>query len=221
MRAPDCFRIALTGFGIGVGAQKTLFIVLRIVSAIALGLAALKISSPRKFEYVERPLVDPPAGRVRLRIEACGICHSDSATVDERYGITFPRVSGHEVVGRIDVLGEGVTGWKVGQRVGVGFLGGHCGVCTYCRRGDVVNCTNQPFSGIHFDGGYAESMISLPSGLVAIPDDLSSTDAAPLLDAIGRAEAIAIAARRGLIMGAPAIFSINDFTCNLFTTSSL
>ena len=142
---------------------------------------AVQVSSPGKFEYVERPLVDPPAGRVRFRIEACGICHSDSATVDGKYGITFPRVPGHEVVGRIDVLGEGVTGWKVGQRVGVGFLGGHCGVCTYCRRGDVVNCINQPFCGIHFDGGYAESMIALPSGLVAIPDDLSSTDAAPLL----------------------------------------
>ena len=142
---------------------------------------AVQVSSPGKFELVERPLLDPPAGRVRLRIEACGICHSDSATVDNKSGITFPRVPGHEVVGRIDVLGEGVTGWKVGQRVGVGFLGGHCGVCTYCRRGDVVNCTNQPFCGIHFDGGYAESMIALPSGLVAIPDDLSSTDAAPLL----------------------------------------
>jgi D-arabinose 1-dehydrogenase-like Zn-dependent alcohol dehydrogenase len=77
--------------------------------------------------------------------------------------------------------GEGVTGWKVGQRVGVGFLGGHCGVCTPCRRGDFVNCTNQPISGVHFDGGYAESMIAIPSGLVSIPDDLSSTDAAPLL----------------------------------------
>ena len=143
---------------------------------------AVQVSSPGKFEYVERPLLDPPAGRVRLRIEACGICHSDTATVDGAIpGITFPRVPGHEVVGRIDAIGEGVTGWKVGQRVGVGFLGGHCGVCTYCRLGDFVNCTNQPFCGIHFDGGYAESMIALPSGLVAIPDDLSSTDAAPLL----------------------------------------
>jgi alcohol dehydrogenase, propanol-preferring len=143
---------------------------------------AVQVSSPGKFELVERPLVDPPAGKVRLRIEACGICHSDAATVEGLIpGITFPRAPGHEVVGRIDAVGDGVTGWGVDQRVGVGFLRGHCGVCRFCRRGDFVNCTNQPFSGIHFDGGYAESMIASPSGLVAIPDELSSTDAAPLL----------------------------------------
>jgi D-arabinose 1-dehydrogenase-like Zn-dependent alcohol dehydrogenase len=96
-------------------------------------------------------------------------------------GIAYPRVPGHEVVGRIDALGEGVSGWKIGQRVGVGFLGGHCGVCTPCRRGDFVNCTNQPISGVHHDGGYAGSMIAIPSGLASIPDDLGSADAAPLL----------------------------------------
>jgi propanol-preferring alcohol dehydrogenase len=143
---------------------------------------AVQVASPGKFESVERTLVDPPAGKVRLRIEACGICHSDAATVEGLIpGITFPRVPGHEVVGRIDAVGDGVTGWNVGQRVGVGFLGGHCSVCRFCRRGDFVNCTHQPFCGIHFDGGYAESMIALPSGLVAIPDELSSADAAPLL----------------------------------------
>src|SRR5258708_7532067 len=96
-------------------------------------------------------------------------------------GIALPRGLGHEVVGRIAALGEGVSGWKIGQRVGVGFLGGNCGVCTPCRRGDFVNCPNQPISGVHYDGGYAESMIAIPSGLVAIPDELNSTDAAPLL----------------------------------------
>lgn len=143
---------------------------------------AVQISSPGKFELVTRPLVDPPAGKVRIRVEACGICHSDVATVDGILpGITFPRVPGHEVVGKIDVLGQGVSGWKIGQRVGVGFLGGHCGQCQSCRRGDFVNCSNQPVSGAHFDGGYAESMIAIPSGLVAIPDGLSSVEAAPLL----------------------------------------
>jgi len=143
---------------------------------------AVQVSSPGKMELVQRPLVDPPAGRVRLRVEACGVCHTDSVTMDGLIpGIAFPRVPGHEVVGRIDALGEGVSGWTIGQRVGVGFLGGHCGVCTPCRRGDFVNCANQPVSGIHQDGGYAESMIAIPSGLAAIPDELSSSDAAPLL----------------------------------------
>src|SRR5882672_9278352 len=143
---------------------------------------AVQVTSPGKMEFVKRPLVDPPVGRVRLRVEACGICHTDSVTMDGLMpGIGFPRVPGHEVVGTIDALGEGVSGWKIGQRVGVGFLGGHCGVCTSCRRGDFVNCSNQPISGAHSDGGYAESMIAIPSGLVSIPDELSSTDAAPLL----------------------------------------
>jgi len=133
-------------------------------------------------DLVQRPLVDPAAGQVRLRVEACGICHTDSVTMDGLIpGIAFPRVPGHEVVGRIDALGAGVSGWKIGQRVGVGFLGGHCAVCTPCRRGDFVNCTNQPITGVHLDGGYAESMIAIPRGLVSIPDELGSADAAPLL----------------------------------------
>jgi propanol-preferring alcohol dehydrogenase len=143
---------------------------------------AVQVTSPGKMELVNRPLSDPGAGRVRLRVEACGICHTDSVTMDGLMpGIAYPRVPGHEVVGRIDALGEGVSGWKIGQRVGVGLLAGHCGVCTSCRRGDFVTCTNQPFSGVHHDGGYAESMIALPSGLASIPDDLESVDAAPLL----------------------------------------
>jgi len=143
---------------------------------------AVQVTSPGKMDLVQRPLIDPAACRVRLRVEACGICHSDSVTMDGLIpGIAYPRVPGHEVVGRIDALGEGVSGWKIGQRVGVGFLGGHCGVCTPCRRGDFVNCTNQPISGVHHDGGYAGSMIAIPSGLASIPDDLGSADAAPLL----------------------------------------
>src|SRR5271156_2898 len=142
---------------------------------------AIQISSPGKFELVNRPLVDPPAGKVRIRVEACGVCHSDSATVDGLLpGITFPRVPGHEVVGRIDALGQGVSGWKIGQRVGVGFLGGSCGYCEFCRDGDLVNCINQGYTGGQHDGGYAEVMIAKSSGLIAVSDDLSSLDAAPL-----------------------------------------
>jgi D-arabinose 1-dehydrogenase-like Zn-dependent alcohol dehydrogenase len=143
---------------------------------------AIQVAEPGKFELVSRPVPEAPAGKVRLRVEACGICHTDAGTVYNAFpGLTLPRVPGHEVVGRIDALGEGVSGWKIGQRVGVGFLGGHCGVCQSCRRGDFVTCTDQPISGVHYDGGYAEVMLAIPSGLVAIPDDLSSADAAPLL----------------------------------------
>src|SRR5437773_8599070 len=136
---------------------------------------AVQVTSPGKMDLVQRPLVDPAAGRVRLRVEACGICHTDSVTMNGLMpDISYPRVPGHEVVGRIDALGEGGSGWKIGQRVGVGFLGGHCGACQSCRRGDFVTCTDQPISGVHYDGGYAEVMLGIPSGLVAIRDDLSS-----------------------------------------------
>jgi len=128
-----------------------------------------------------KPLVDPGPGQVRIRVEASGVCHSDAGTVEGSFPISWPRVPGHEVVGRIDALGSGVQGWEVGQRVGVGFLGGSCGYCEFCRNGDLVNCLNQEFTGIHSDGGYAEIMIAKATGLVRIPDDLSSADAAPLL----------------------------------------
>ncbi len=95
--------------------------------------------------------------------------------------IQWPRVPGHEAVGRIDIVGEGVEGWAVGQRVGVGFLGGRCGYCEYCRDGDLVNCVNQGYTGVQHDGGYAEVMIARSSGLMAVPDDISSVNAAPLL----------------------------------------
>jgi propanol-preferring alcohol dehydrogenase len=109
------------------------------------------------------------------------VCHSDSGTVEGLFPINWPRVPGHEVVGRIDALGSGVQGWAVGQRVGVGFLGGSCGYCEFCRNGDLVNCRNQEYTGIHHDGGYAEVMIAKASGLMSIPDELSSASAAPLL----------------------------------------
>jgi alcohol dehydrogenase, propanol-preferring len=142
---------------------------------------AIELSGPGKFSEVTKPLLDPGPNQVRIRVEACGVCHSDSATVDGLFPISWPRVPGHEVVGRIDALGSGVQGWAVGQRVGVGFLGGFCGYCEYCRDGDLVNCRNQEYTGIHHDGGYAEVMIAKASGLVSIPDDLSSAAAAPLL----------------------------------------
>jgi alcohol dehydrogenase, propanol-preferring len=143
---------------------------------------AVEVTRPGEFSNVTRPLQNPGSGQVRIRVEACGVCHSDSATVDGVFpGIVYPRVPGHEVVGRIEMLGSGVRGWKIGQRVGVGFLGGFCGYCEFCRGGDFVNCRNQEFTGIHYDGGYAEMLIATASGLMSIPDDLSSIDAAPLL----------------------------------------
>ncbi len=127
------------------------------------------------------PLVDPKPGYVRIRVEACGVCHSDAATVEGKFPITWPRVPGHEAVGVIDKVGDGVEGWAVGQRVGVGFLGGSCGHCDRCRGGDLVNCRNQEFTGVQHDGGYAEVLLSKASGLISIPDDLAAVDAAPLL----------------------------------------
>jgi alcohol dehydrogenase, propanol-preferring len=131
---------------------------------------AIELLGPGKFSEVRKPLLDPGPNQVRIRVEACGVCHSDSATVDGLFPIDWPRVPGHEVVGRIDALGSGVQGWTVGQRVGVGFLGGSCGYCEFCRNGDLVNCRNQEYTGVHHDGGYAEVMIAKASGLVSIPD---------------------------------------------------
>jgi alcohol dehydrogenase, propanol-preferring len=143
---------------------------------------AIEVTRPGQFSDVRRPLQDPGPGQVRIRIEACGVCHSDSATVDGVFpGIVYPRVPGHEVVGRVDALGAGVQGWAAGQRVGIGFLAGFCGYCEFCRSGDLVNCRYQEQTGIHHDGGYAEVMIAKASGLMSIPNELSSADAAPLL----------------------------------------
>jgi propanol-preferring alcohol dehydrogenase len=142
---------------------------------------AVQAVGPGKLELTEKQLSDPPPHHVRIRVEACGVCHSDAGTVEGVFPIEWPRVPGHEAVGRIDAVGAGVEGWEVGQRVGVGFLGGSCGHCGPCRNGDLVNCQNQAFTGIQHDGGYAEVMIAKASGLMSVPDDLSSVDAAPLL----------------------------------------
>src|SRR6202008_2042234 len=143
---------------------------------------AVEVSSPGVLRVVERPITEPGPGQVRIRVEACGICHTDASTVTGTYpGLTLPRVPGHEVVGRIDALGSGVSRWKIGQRVGVGLIGGEDGVCEPCRRGDLVNCQNPVIPGASIDGGYAEMMIAESRGLVAIPPELTSVEAAPLL----------------------------------------
>ena len=142
---------------------------------------AVQAVGPGRLELTRKPIQEPGPDEVRVRVEACGVCHSDAATVEGQFPVDFPRVPGHEVVGRIDALGSAVHGWTVGQRVGVGFLGGSCGYCEFCRCGDLVNCKNQGYTGVHSDGGYAEVMIVKASGLVRIPDGLSSVNAAPLL----------------------------------------
>jgi propanol-preferring alcohol dehydrogenase len=143
---------------------------------------AVEVSAPGVLRVVERPVSEPGAGQVRIRVEACGICHTDAATVTGNFpGLNLPRIPGHEVVGRIEALGSGVSTWKIGQRVGVGFFGGEDGVCEPCRRGDMVNCQNPVYPGITVDGGYAELMIAEARGIASIPDELTSVEAAPLL----------------------------------------
>ncbi len=143
---------------------------------------AVEVSAPGALRVVERPVSEPGAGQVRIRVEACGICHTDAATVTGTYpGLTLPRVPGHEVVGRIEALGSGVSRWKIGQRVGVGLIAGEDGACEPCRRGDIVNCQNPVVSGVTADGGYAEVMIAEARAIASIPDELTSAEAAPLL----------------------------------------
>src|SRR3984893_10982304 len=143
---------------------------------------AVEVSAPGTLRVVERQVSEPATGQVRIRVEACGICHTDAATVTGIYpGLKLPRVPGHEVVGRVEALGSGVSRWKIGQRVGVGLIAGEDGVCEPCRRGDMVNCQNPVVSGVTVDGGYAEVMIAEARGIASIPDELSSAEAAPLL----------------------------------------
>jgi len=143
---------------------------------------AVEVSAPGTLRVVERPVREPGEGQVRIRVEACGVCHSDAATVTGMYpGLTLPRVPGHEVVGRIDAVGGRVSRWKVGQRVGVGFFAGEDGVCEPCRRGDIVNCLLPVIPGVTIDGGYAEMMIAEARGLASVPEELGSVVAAPLL----------------------------------------
>ena len=130
---------------------------------------AVQISKPGgNFEVVERPTPEPGRGQVRIKVEACGICHSDALVKEGLWpGIQYPRVPGHEIAGRIDAVGADVTLWKPGQRVGVGWHGGHCFMCDPCRRGDFINCKFEKITAIHFDGGYAEYMVA-PAEAVAL-----------------------------------------------------
>jgi D-arabinose 1-dehydrogenase-like Zn-dependent alcohol dehydrogenase len=143
----------------------------------------VQVSRPKgPLEMVERPIPEPGAGTVRIRVHACGICHSDSITKEGMYpGLEYPRVPGHEVAGVIDSVGGGVTPWQEGQRVGVGWNGGYCGRCDPCRRGDFFACVTHQVTGITYDGGYAEYMIVPASALARLPEGLSPLEAAPLL----------------------------------------
>ena len=150
--------------------------------ASAMGCRGNNCSFPGKLRVIERQVSEPGAGQVRIRVEACGVCHTDASTVMGTYpGLSLPRVPGHEVVGRIEALGAGVSRWKIGQRVGVGLIAGEDGVCEPCRRGDIVNCHNPVTSGVTIDGGYAEVMIAEARAISSVPDDLTSAEAAPLL----------------------------------------
>lgn len=143
---------------------------------------AIEITSPGKLKLVERQIREPGPGQVRLKVEAAGVCHSDAMAIEGEWpGLNYPLVPGHEIAGRIDAVGEGVTTWKVGQRVGVGWFGGECGKCESCRRGDLMSCSNPIVPGFTIDGGYAESVIVEARALASIPDDISSEQAAPLL----------------------------------------
>jgi len=144
---------------------------------------AMQISRPGVLELVERETPGPGAGEVLIRVEACGVCGADAADIDKAGPAAQPpRVPGHEVVGRIVALGTGVPAlWKMGQRVGVGRLGGHCNACAQCRQGRFQLCLNQPIMGSTRDGGYAEMMLARGTALVAIPDELSAQEAAPIL----------------------------------------
>jgi D-arabinose 1-dehydrogenase-like Zn-dependent alcohol dehydrogenase len=143
-----------------------------------------QVTRPKgSFEIVERKIPEPGAGQVRIKVEACGVCHSDAMTKEGLWaGIQYPRVPGHEVAGIIDAVGAGVLGWTKGQRAGIGWHGGHCGYCDSCRRGDFVTCQVAPqVPGIAYDGGYAEYMIAPAGALALIPEGLSAIEVGPLM----------------------------------------
>jgi D-arabinose 1-dehydrogenase-like Zn-dependent alcohol dehydrogenase len=144
---------------------------------------AVQVGKPGgNFEIVERDIPEPGRNQVRIKVEACGICHSDVLVKEGLWpGIQYPRVPGHEIAGRIDTVGADVTNWKPGQRVGVGWHGGHDFTCIPCRRGDFINCKNGQITGISYDGGYAEYLVVPAEAVAAIPEELSAPDAAPLL----------------------------------------
>ena len=150
------------------------------------GLAPMKAAQISKaggeFEIVEREIPKAGAGHVLIKVQACGVCHSDVLTKEGLWpGIQYPRIPGHEVAGVIEELGDGVSGWQKGQRVGVGWHGWHDGTCLQCRRGDFGNCQNMKISGISYDGGYQQYMVAPESALTAMPEGLSDVEAAPLL----------------------------------------
>lgn len=144
---------------------------------------AVQVSKPKgPLEVVERDIPTPGAGQVRIKVQACGVCHSDSLTKEGLWpGLQYPRVPGHEIAGVIDEVGPAVAGWRTGQRVGVGWHGGHDGTCSSCRRGDFITCRNLQVPGISYDGGYAEYIVAPVQALASIPGELSASEAGPLL----------------------------------------
>jgi D-arabinose 1-dehydrogenase-like Zn-dependent alcohol dehydrogenase len=143
---------------------------------------AVQVSKPgANLELVEKNIPDPSRNQVRIKVEACGICHSDALVKEGLWRIQYPRIPGHEIAGRIDAVGADVTNWKPGQRVGVGWHGGHDFTCDACRRGDFINCQNEQITGFSYDGGYAEYIVVPAEAVASIPDDLPAPDAAPLL----------------------------------------
>jgi D-arabinose 1-dehydrogenase-like Zn-dependent alcohol dehydrogenase len=144
---------------------------------------AVQIPSPGSdFAVTERPIPEPGPGTIRVKVAACGVCHSDSLVKEGHWpNLAYPRVPGHEVAGVIDALGPDVTAWKTGDRVGIGWHGRHCGDCDPCRSGDFITCSNLTITGFHFDGGYEQYMIAPANGLARIPDALGFAEAAPLL----------------------------------------
>ena len=156
------------------------------MATTTVAVATMKVAQISKagagFQIVEREIPKPGAGQVRIKVQACGVCHSDVLTVEGAWpGIQYPRIPGHEVAGIVDEVGAGVSEWKKGQRVGVGWHGGHDSTCLECRRGDFGNCRNMKIAGISYDGGYQQYMVAPISALAAMPDALGDTEAAPLL----------------------------------------
>ncbi len=144
---------------------------------------AIQVSAPgANFALVDREIPEPKEGEVLIKVQACGVCHGEAVIKGGHFpGLTYPRIPGHEVVGRIDKLGSGVNDWQIGQRVGVGWHGGHCFKCAACRRGDFWSCENTLITGITIDGGYAEYMVARSEVLVKIPEELDTYESAPLL----------------------------------------
>ncbi len=144
---------------------------------------AIQVSEPGgDFELVERDVPEPGRGEALVRVHACGVCHSDSFAKEGGYpGVSHPLVPGHEIAGAIETLGDGVEGWSVGQRVGVGWFGGNCGWCEWCRRGSLIDCENMGIPGITMDGGYADYVVVRATALAPMPDELGPEEAAPLL----------------------------------------